>query len=92
MYLTDSGTLNSEFIDGLAIRADFATAPYDGRVYEIDPRESRVLRVLDRGLRYTNGIAFGPDGRLYVAETLSGDIFAYDLGETFRGDNTLGTA
>jgi gluconolactonase len=48
--------------------------------------------VLDRGLRYTNGIAFGPDGRLYVAETLSGDIFAYDLGETFRGDNTLGTA
>jgi gluconolactonase len=39
------------------------------------------LRILDRGLRFTNGIAFGPDGRLYVAETLSGDIFAYELSE-----------
>ena len=82
LYMTDSGILDSEFIDGLAIRADFFIIPYDGRVYEIDPREGCVLRMLDRGLRFTNGIAFGPDGRLYVAETLSGDIFAYDLDET----------
>ena len=81
LYMTDSGILDSEFIDRLAIRADFATIPYDGRVYEIDPREGRVLRMLDRGLRYANGIALGPDGSLYVAETLSGDIFVYDLGE-----------
>jgi gluconolactonase len=81
LYMTDSGILDSDFIDGLDIRADWATAPYDGRVYEIDPRAGTVLRILDRGLRFTNGIAFGSDGRLYVAETLSGEIFAYDLKE-----------
>jgi gluconolactonase len=81
LYMTDSGILDSDFIDGLDIRADFATAPYDGRVYEIDTHTGKVLRILDRGIRFTNGIAFGPDGRLYVAETLSGDIFAYDLKE-----------
>ena len=82
LYMTDSGILDSEFIDGLDIRADWATAPYDGRVYEIDPRAGAVLRILDRGIRFTNGIAFGPDSRLYVAETLSGKIFAYDLTES----------
>lgn len=81
LYLTDSGIIDSDFIDGLDIRADFMTAPYDGRVYEIDPRSGTVLRVLDRELRFPNGIAFGPDGRLFVAETLSGDIFVYDLDE-----------
>jgi gluconolactonase len=81
LYLTDSGILDVDFIDGLDIRADFATAPYDGRVYEIDPRAGTVLRILDRGIRFTNGLAFGPDGRLYVAETLSGDIFVYDPAE-----------
>lgn len=44
-------------------------------------RDGRVVRTLGRGLRFTNGIACGPDGRLYVAETLSGEIFAYDLRE-----------
>ncbi len=81
LYLTDSGIIDTDFIDGLDIRADFMTAPYDGRVYEIDPRSGTMLRVLDRNLRFANGIAFGPDGRLFVAETLSGDIFAYNLDE-----------
>ncbi|TLU71348.1 SMP-30/gluconolactonase/LRE family protein [Lichenicoccus roseus] len=78
LYMTDSGIIDRDFIDGLDIRADYMTAPYDGRLYEIDPRRGVVSRTLDRGLRFTNGIAFGPDGLLYVAETLSGDIFVYD--------------
>lgn len=81
LYMTDSGILDTDFITGLTIRDDFATIPYDGRLYEIAPGSGRILRVLDRGLRFTNGIAFGPDERLYVAETLSGNIFVYDLTE-----------
>ena len=82
LYMTDSGIIDREFIDGLDIRADYMTAPYDGRVYEIDTRRGVVSRTVDRGLRFANGIAFGPDGLLYVAETLSGDIFVYDRTET----------
>ena len=82
LYMTDSGITDQDFIDGLDIRADFRTAHYDGRLYEIDPRRGAVRRILDRGLRFANGIAFGPDGLLYVAETLSGNIFAYDRSES----------
>lgn len=81
LYLTDSGIIDVDFIDGLAIRADFATIPYDGRVYEIDPVDGKVLRTLDRGLRFTNGLAFDDQGLLYVAETLSGFILRYDLSQ-----------
>jgi gluconolactonase len=79
LYMTDSGVIDTEFIDGVNIRPDFATVPYDGRVYQIDPRLGVVLQVIDRGFRFTNGLAFDAAGLLYVNETLSGDIFRYDL-------------
>lgn len=79
LYMTDSGIIDTDFIDGLAIRSDYADIPYDGRVYQIDPIEAKVLRTLDRGFRFTNGIAFDQAGLLYVTETLSGAIFRYDL-------------
>jgi gluconolactonase len=37
--------------------------------------------LLDRGLGFANGIAFGPDGMLYVSETYTGDILRYRIGD-----------
>jgi hypothetical protein len=67
LYMTDSGIRVTDFIKGTTIRPDVRTAPYDGRVYEIDPNEAAVLRVMDRGIRFTNGIAFGGDDQMYVS-------------------------
>ncbi len=77
LYLTDSGVLDDDFIDGQAIRSDFRDMPFDGRVYRIDPARGEVLDVIDRGLRFTNGIAFDPQGILHVNETLSGNVYRY---------------
>jgi gluconolactonase len=79
LYLTDSGILDTNFIDGITVRPDWATASYDGRVYEIDPVTGKVVRKLDSGLQFTNGIAFGPDNLLYVNELIGGAVFRYDL-------------
>ena len=79
LYMTDSGIREEEFIDGLTIRSDFTTAPYDGRVYEIDPASGKVIRKVNSGIRFTNGIAFGPDGLLYVNETITGHVYRYDV-------------
>lgn len=81
LYLTDSGLLDLDLIPDTAIRADFADLHYDGRLYRIDPVKGQV-DVLDRGFRFTNGIAFGPDQKLYINEMLTGEIFRYDLQKT----------
>jgi gluconolactonase len=79
LYLTDSGVIDTDFMSGLAIRPDWRTAPYDGRVYEIDPVEGRILRTFGRGIKFPNGLAFDSNGFLFVAETLTGEIFRFDL-------------
>ncbi|MGD9538362.1 MAG: SMP-30/gluconolactonase/LRE family protein [Alphaproteobacteria bacterium] len=79
LYLTDSGILPDDFIDGQKIRDDYRTVPYHGRVFELDPKNGKVLRTLDTGLRFTNGIAFDADDVLYVNETLSGNVYRYDV-------------
>lgn len=75
VYMTDSGITPTELIQGLVIRPDFANARYDGRVFQIDPRKASVVRRLATGLRFANGIAFGPDDALYYNETLTGVIY-----------------
>lgn len=80
LYLTDSGVRVSDLVDGTDIRADFIDASYNGRVYQIDPIEGRVLRVLATGLLLANGIAFDAEGLLYYSETLTGNIYRQIVG------------
>jgi len=77
VYLTDSGIALEQIAPGGQLNPDYRKLNYDGRVFRIDAKTRAVERV-DRGLLFTNGIAFGPDGNLYVAETLSGNIYRYD--------------
>jgi gluconolactonase len=76
LYLTDSGIRSQDFEPGGRVRADFATCPMDGRVYRIDVKTKRIEK-LDSGLRFTNGIAFGPDLHLYVNEMITGAVYRY---------------
>lgn len=78
LYMTDSGIRMPDWAPGGRLREGWETAQFDGRVYEIDLRCNQV-RMLDRGLRFPNGIAFGPDGYLYVNEMITGEIFRYRL-------------
>ena len=76
LYLTDSGILLDELAPGGELNPDYRSLRYDGRVYRVDVRTAAV-ELLDRGLQFANGIAFGPDGGLYVTETLTGNIYRY---------------
>ena len=79
IYMTDSGVHIDEFAPGGRIRADYQRVAYDGRLYRLDVKTG-AIRKLDAGLKFTNGIAFGPDGHLYVNETLTGAIYRYCRG------------
>ncbi len=76
LYLTDSGVHIDSFAPNGKIRPDYMDVKYDGRVYRVEPRTGSVS-LIDRGIKFTNGIAFGPDDRLYVNETLTGNIYRY---------------
>ena len=78
LYMTDSGMLMTDWVVDGALRPDWATAPFEGRVYRIQ-RDATEIVMLDDGIRFSNGIAFGPDGLLYVNEMITGDVFRYDL-------------
>ncbi len=80
IYATDSGIAVGDFLlDGRSPPNDTDVA-LDGRVLRFDPQTGEAS-FLDRGLRFANGIAFGPDGMLYVAETYTGDILRYAIAD-----------
>ena len=85
LYLTDSGVEIEDFAPNGQLNPEYETLPYDGRVYRIEV-DSRNVETIDRKLRFTNGIAFGPDQNLYVAETLTGMIHRYQ----WRGGKVVG--
>ncbi len=77
LYLTDSGVLIHQWAPDSRIRDDYMMAPIDGRVYRIEINTKRIT-MLDRGLRFANGIAFGPDEALYVNESVTGMVYRYE--------------
>ena len=79
LYMTDSGLPLTEFLDGQSFVDDYQNLPWDGRVYEIDPKTASVTRCIDRGIRFTNGIAFDAAGVLYANASFTGDIYRYDI-------------
>jgi gluconolactonase len=78
LYVTDSGVLITDFIDEGRIVEGWERLPLDGRVVRVDRRSGRAT-TLDDGYRFTNGIAFGPDGLLYANETMTGNVYRYRL-------------
>ena len=78
LYLTDSGVLIDEFAPKGKIRDDYDAVPCDGRVYRINPQTKEILKI-DTGIRFTNGIAVDKDGFLYANETLTGNVYRYDI-------------
>ena len=76
LYMTDSGLPFEDFAPGGEIREDFMDAEIDGRIYRIDPSTVGIEKI-DSGLRFTNGIAFGPDENLYANDTFAGMVYRY---------------
>lgn len=79
LYLTDSGLAVEEFLDGQNFVENFQQLPWDGRVYEIDPKAAKVVRRIDNRIHFTNGIAFDANGMLYANASFPGDIYRYDV-------------
>jgi gluconolactonase len=73
LYMTDTGIPFPEWVQR---RADYKNVYPDGRVYRLDLKNKKATK-LDSGLRFTNGIAFGPDNHLYANATITGDVFRY---------------
>jgi gluconolactonase len=77
LYMTDSGFVFEELVPDGKVRRDFASMRYDGKLYRIDVR-TLDMRVLDTELEFANGVVLGPEGELYVNETLTGLVWRYE--------------
>jgi len=77
LYMTDSGVFIDNFAPNNQIRPDYMDVDYDGRVYRINVETGKVTKI-DTGIKFTNGIAIGPDKLLYANETLTGNIYRYE--------------
>ena len=77
LYMTDLGVLVRDFLDpdGLPV-IECRALTMDGKLIRYEPSADRA-EILDTGYQFTNGIAFGPDGDLYVNETMTGEVYRY---------------
>jgi len=77
LYMTDSGITTDDLLDGDGIRSDYLDFDYQGAVFRIDPI-TKDISIIDSGLKFANGIAFGSNQSLYVNETVTGDVYRYE--------------
>ncbi|HTT96387.1 MAG TPA: SMP-30/gluconolactonase/LRE family protein [Solirubrobacterales bacterium] len=81
LYVTDSGLRVEELLSDVVaneVRDDWEDLTLDGRLVRFDPVSGEAA-FLDRGYQFTNGIAFGPDGMLYVNETFTANVYRYRI-------------
>lgn len=87
VWITDSGLSLEAMKRDLFTAADPTGLPFDGRVYRMNPNTWEV-ETFDAGLGHLNGISFGPDGDLYVNDTITGDVYRYPRGADGPGERT----
>jgi len=83
MYLTDSGVSREHFVN--ARKEGRTDCSIDGKLFRID-LERMSATMLDDGLQFANGLAFGADRSLYVTATVTGMLHRYE----WNADGTLG--
>ncbi len=79
LFMTDSGIALADFLDGQNFVEGFMDMFWDGRVYEIDPKTMKVVRLIDSKIRFTNGIAFDQANQLYANASFTGEVYRYDV-------------
>ena len=83
LYMTDSGVSRPVFQE--AREKGHSYPEIDGKVFRID-LTNRNATILDDGLPFANGLAFGLDNALYVTATITGLVYRYE----WNGNGTLG--
>ena len=83
LYMTDSGVSRPVFQK--AREKGLSYPKFDGKVFRID-LPSRSATILDDGLQFANGLAFGLDDALYVTATMTGLVYRYE----WNANGTLG--
>ena len=83
LYMTDSGVSRPVFQE--AREKGHSYPEIDGKVFRID-LTNRNATILDDGLPFANGLAFGLDNALYVTATITGLVYRYQ----WNGNGTLG--
>jgi gluconolactonase len=83
LYMTDSGVHVGEF-EPTEQNAGDEPVELDGRVYQIDVRSRRIVQI-DGGLSFANGIAVDAAGNLFVSESMTGNIYRYELQDRRAG-------
>lgn len=76
LYMTDSGVGFNDLVRGGKLRSDYMDIDTDGSVFRIEVN-TKTIEKIDSGLKFANGIAFGPDNTLYVDEMFTGKVYRY---------------